>query len=289
MRKRIISILKGPRPDAVSFVLVLVAVAALSVISVNAQCQQWLVIGDWAMEQSNAYKVSMHTQQNGTAITGTASYPFVDKKKVGGVFGSFDADTLMTGTVTGNIAGNDYYAEISFTNGGVGVYRGKINAQGIIEGTGYPREKSRDVSTFFSTRAMSCKSNSPAATTPPHHEGKLANFGKPKNPATAPAPKPPVNAPASTPRKLPDPPYIFADATRVSIGKMSGPATLTWDAGNDHPYAEIWVKINGGDEKKVVEKGKGSMQVDARIGTQYTYILTDDGVTLATVNVTVRN
>jgi hypothetical protein len=63
----------------------------------------------------------------------------------------------------------------------------------------------------------------------------------------------------------------------------TGFTVLTWDAGLDHPYAEVWVKVNNGDEQFLVEQGKGLRQVPVERGKQYTYILTDAGKTLATV------
>ena len=69
------------------------------------------------------------------------------------------------------------------------------------------------------------------------------------------------------------------------VGAPSGFAVLTWDGGPDHPYAEVWVKVNGGDETKIVEQGKGGRQVIGELGKTYLYILTDDGKTLATVGV----
>ena len=75
-------------------------------------------------------------------------------------------------------------------------------------------------------------------------------------------------------------------ATQVLFPAPTSPTglvVLTWDAGPDHPYAEVWFKVNGGDEVFVVERGKGSLQVPVERGRQYVYILTDAGTTLATV------
>ena len=83
-----------------------------------------------------------------------------------------------------------------------------------------------------------------------------------------------------------EPPYIVASQVSSQyLGALSGSAVLTWDGGPDHPYAELWVKVNGADETFVVEQGKGSRQVTAELGKAYLYILTDAGKTLATVAV----
>ena len=74
-------------------------------------------------------------------------------------------------------------------------------------------------------------------------------------------------------------PYISAS------GQSQGVTTLTWDGGPDHPYAEVWVKVDDQDEKFVVEKGKGTRQVAVESGKTYLYILSDSGERLATVTV----
>jgi hypothetical protein len=72
---------------------------------------------------------------------------------------------------------------------------------------------------------------------------------------------------------------IYPDASN-----RLGFVVLTWDAGHDHPYAEVWYKVNNSDDIFLVELGKGSRQVPAERGRLYTYILTDAGKTLATVS-----
>ncbi len=97
-------------------------------------------------------------------------------------------------------------------------------------------------------------------------------------PAVTPIPIPPTSetAPAPT-RKVP---WIVAKP-----GQTPGTKTLTWDGGPDHPYAEVWVKVDDQDEKFVVEKGKGTREVTVEPGNTYLYILTDSGKQLATVSV----
>ena len=70
-------------------------------------------------------------------------------------------------------------------------------------------------------------------------------------------------------------------------GAPAGSVVLTWDGGPDHPYAEVWFKVNNSDAAFLVEQGKGGRQVTVERGKSYTYILTDAGKTLATVGFTV--
>lgn len=85
-------------------------------------------------------------------------------------------------------------------------------------------------------------------------------------------------APAPT-RKVP---FIVAGN---NPGQAPGTKTLTWDGGPEHPYAEVWVKVNDQDEKFVVEKGKGTREVTVQPGNTYLYILSDSGERLDTVTV----
>ena len=69
---------------------------------------------------------------------------------------------------------------------------------------------------------------------------------------------------------------------------VTGQVVLEWDGGKDHPYAELWVKVDDGDETFVVEQGKGTRQVTVEPGKTYLYILADAGERLATVTVKSR-
>ncbi len=74
----------------------------------------------------------------------------------------------------------------------------------------------------------------------------------------------------------------------MSPRRDQGTTTLFWDAGPDHPYAELWVQIDGSDETFIVEQGKGSRGILVDPGKTYLFILTDAGQRLATVRVTVQ-
>ena len=78
-----------------------------------------------------------------------------------------------------------------------------------------------------------------------------------------------------------EPPYIItSQVVFPGPGYPTGFVVLTWDGGPDHPYADVWVKVNGGKESFVVEQGKAP----AERGKIYVYILTDAGKTLSTVS-----
>jgi hypothetical protein len=74
----------------------------------------------------------------------------------------------------------------------------------------------------------------------------------------------------------------------IPAGATQGACTITWDGGADHPYAEVWVKVDDGAETFVVEQGKGSRTVTVERGKRYLYMLTDSGQRLATTTVTAK-
>ena len=102
--------------------------------------------------------------------------------------------------------------------------------------------------------------------------------------------KPISEVPAAPQDRGAKPPYILASPAVVPLpGRQSqGMTTLIWDGGKGHPYAEVWVSVNGADPTQVVEQGKGTRQVPVERGKTYHYTLTDSGEELGSVNVTVQ-
>ncbi len=92
-------------------------------------------------------------------------------------------------------------------------------------------------------------------------------------------------------QQLPPPPFIIADNNPVVLpaGRTSGTVTLEWNGGKDHPYAEVWVRVDENDETFIVEQGKGIRNVKVEFGKSYEFKLSDSNVLLASVKVTVRH
>src|ERR1044071_3752880 len=63
-----------------------------------------------------------------------------------------------------------------------------------------------------------------------------------------------VGASAPAQQKLPPAPFIIADNNPVVVpaGQTSGTVTLEWDGGKDHPYAEVWVRVDQNDETFII-------------------------------------
>ena len=85
-------------------------------------------------------------------------------------------------------------------------------------------------------------------------------------------------------------PYIYALYNPVVIApdQTSGNVTLVWDGGKDHPYAEVWVRVDENDETFIVEQGKGTRRSTVEFGKHYVFKLSDSNVLLAQVSVTVE-
>jgi len=85
-------------------------------------------------------------------------------------------------------------------------------------------------------------------------------------------------------------PYIYALSNPVFISpdQTSGTVTLVWDGGKDHPYAEVWVRVDQTDETFIVEQGKGTRNAKVEVGKHYVFKLSDANVLLASVSVTVE-
>ena len=86
-------------------------------------------------------------------------------------------------------------------------------------------------------------------------------------------------------------PYIYALSNPVVIpsGQTRGTVTLVWDGGKDHPYAEVWVRVDQNDETFIVEQGKGTRNAQVELGKSYEFKLSDSNVLLASVRVTVTD
>ena len=86
-------------------------------------------------------------------------------------------------------------------------------------------------------------------------------------------------------------PYIYALSNPIVVpaGQSRGTVTLVWDGGKDHPYAEVWVRVDQNDETFIVEQGKGTRNETVEYGKSYEFKLSDSNVLLGSVRVTVTH
>ncbi len=237
---------------------------ALLPVLASAQCANWDTSGGWWMDQrGQAYHIGINIEQKGRVLAGRAV--------------SLEGNADAAGTIDGTIDGDSISFQIFWPDHLTGVYTGKILPSGRIDGETYDKNNSRNRQPWHSEGVMKCTS-------------VLIN-PRVVVQSTSKKPPPPIKSSGKMPKSEPappklEPPYIVASQAKPQyLGSATGFAILTWDGGPDHPFAEVWVKVNGGDETFVVEKGKDSRQIIAELGKTYLYILTDAGKTLATVGV----
>jgi hypothetical protein len=248
----------GPRRSAVLGGFLFAAVLALFPAPAEAQCTQWDVSGKWNVNITSGIRkgtvMNIDLQQSGNKITGGTEQ-----------FGATGKGTLSSGTLIGNKFGMVFewkgMVDPEYGSAAIEAFVGTIEPDGRIAGVASIFDDRSGKATWVSDRPMKCLVRAPK---PIKRTGKM--------PKSAPAP-PTLKAPG----------IIASQAVFPTPYSPVGFAVLTWDAGPDHPYAEVWFKVNNGDEAFVVEQGKGSRQVTVERGKVYTYILTDAGKTLATV------
>ena len=252
--------------------LLFAAAFALLPASAGAQCTNWDAGGKWWIIQPGLALdgITLRLEQKGRVLTGTAHTIVSDGKKGG---------KYQDGTVDGTIDGDRFNVQIFWSNNDTGVYDGKVLPSGRLDGEGYEKRSSNIRVPWHSYGVLKC-----ARAAAPSKPFKITSkITLPKTTSPPSGNKTPTIEPPPPPMKVPG--IIASQAVFPYVGALSGFAVLTWDSGPDHPYAEVWVKVNGGDATFVVEQGKGGRQVTVERGRAYLYILTDDGKTLATVDV----
>jgi hypothetical protein len=247
----------------ISFIFL--ALLSLLASSAHAQCAQRDVSGDWNI-QLGEFKdeVRLTLRQSGNTISGTASDtgagPFLDFE-----------ETLVDGTVTGDKISLSIDHKRSRRLNGTSLlesFEGTFRPDGKISGRARVMSLAGVVGVdWTSDRAMKCLSRAVKGLGVKHTEPGGGTGG---GTVTA--------------------PWIVASPNNIQLPLRQGTGltTLTWDAGKDHPYAEVWVSIDGQDEHKIIELGKGTIQQPIVVGKAYLFILTDNGTTLATVPVSFR-
>jgi len=244
--------------------LLLAAMFTLLPATAKAQCWSWNASGQRHVYQPRQEKAILLTlEQQGKFLVGTAST-------------QFDGRTVRV-PVRGTIEGDNFSIEIEWSGSLTGVYNGRVLPSGKIHGGTYDKNNPNIQAAWRTEVPLKClPAPAPVITKPPA-----------KEPAT-PAPKV-LRATGRKPKAEP-PPSMKVPGIVVSQAIFPGPyqpagfVILTWDAGPEHPFAEVWFKINGSDDNFLVEGGKGGRQVPVERGRFYVYTLTDAGKTLATVS-----
>jgi hypothetical protein len=236
------------------------AVLALMPTPILAQCAHWDASGVWEIKQRGLnYGIIVTLQQNGRALNGSANISTNLR------YGPVNAD--------GTIDGDRLSLQIFWQDGSVGVYNAKFLPSGRLDGTAYEKNTPNITQMWHSQNPLKCApppvSTAKLDAVPPPKP--IKSSGKARKTEVAPSP---MKVPGIVASQVVFPtPYAFA-----------GFVILTWDGGPEHPYAEVWFKVNNSNEIFLVEQGKGSRQINVEKGKYYTYILTDAGKTLGTAS-----
>lgn len=225
---------------------------------VEAQCGQRDVSGSWKILLGKFKReIALDLKQSGNEVSGTAS-------RNSGIELRFE-DITVKGTVNGDKVSLIIDNRNSSRVNGVSLlegFEGVFGADGKITGEASVFILPGTVEVpWTSDRQMKCLYQ------------KVNKLGVKPSAAATPAG-----------------PYIVATPNNIALpfGQTTGQTTLVWDAGKDHPYAEVWFKVDGQIEKKILEKGAGTLPYPIAVGSTYVFILTDAGKTLATVTVQFR-
>jgi len=264
------------------------SIFALSAPSVEAQCEQWDVSGKWKIRQGS-FTLPVVLTQKGKTVSGSAAHRDAIITKSDGTTGRFGELGDLAGSVNGTIEGDRFDVQINWARGGVGIYRGTIGKNGVINGMTYDKNKPSSTATWRSSKVMKCADEDSGNSTESAPEEPAAPTPKPiknsGNKPTAPTPKPIKNS-GSKPQTQSSvvAPTISAHPKILTIpeGESEGTVTVTWDGGPDHPDARPWLKEGTqGEEVMVADQGKGKRPITLERGKNYQFLLIDAGRQLA--------
>lgn len=242
--------------NLIKFSLLCVALGAVLLpISAAAQCSRtWDASGIWQIRQGRTL-ITLDLKQSGSALSGAATRDV----RIG--------TKGLKGDVTGDADGDAFSIVIDWSDGGYSAYRAQVSASGKLEGEVLGRNAVKTGERWYAEQPLTC------GWTPGKNRGDLT--GKPS--ATSPVkPGQGVGSRLATPFLAATTPYF------PPISRVVGQSILQWDAGPDHPNAELWVKYGGGRERVLfVKQPKGGQPVEVVRGQVYTYVLMDGRRVLA--------
>ena len=241
---------------AVLGVFFFAAVMVLLPISAHGQCsKQWDASGEWEIRQGRGGKVvtRLDLKQSGTEFSGTATRDGVRTK----------------GKVTGDADGDNFTLAIDGWDGGeYAVYRAKVRATGHLNGETSIGPDKRDREIWFSDQSLTCgwiRGKSRGNLTGRLSANDTARPGQ------------------ATGSLFKAPTLVASQAVFQPSYNPTGFVVLTWDAGPDHPNADVWVRYdNSRDRVLVMKQPKAGMQVPVQRGRMYSYVLMDGRTVLAT-------
>jgi hypothetical protein len=230
------------------------AVIVILPVSANAQCGEWTAAGEWRLMQGTRGfgfdPVDLKLVQKGSTISGTAS-----RRAMG-----------VQGPVSGTLNGDSFSLEIAWSDGRTGVYSSKVLPSGKLQGEMFYKNSGKMNDPWFSEGELACKTliSNPSIRS----SGNGTRLSG--------------NAPVQTGSSIIKGPALAASQAVFPTPYINtGFVVLTWDAGPDHPSADVWFKV-GRDRVLLMKQPKGGQQIVVQRGQMYEYVLMDGRTVLAT-------
>lgn len=101
-------------------------VIALLPSSARSECAKWDINGEWVFAQNNGFNTTFHLRQDGTELSGDASYISLKSKS--------QSEAVGSKSLTGTFDHGTLIIRVEWNNGAVGVYTGGISAEGRFAG-----------------------------------------------------------------------------------------------------------------------------------------------------------
>lgn len=223
-------------------------------VSADAQCSKtWDASGVWEIRQGKNGKrvIRLDLKQSGSGVSGKASRDD------------------MTGNVVGDTGGGDFKIAITwkgFTE--MNIYQAQVARTGRLSGETYIGSEKRSPDTWYSDQPLTC--------------GWVS--GKSRGDLTGRLAADDTARPGQgVGSRLGGPFLVAGNVYFPAPQNPTGLAPLQWDAGADHPNAEVWVYIGDSRERTIVAKqSKGGQQIQVIRGVMYRYALIDGRNVLAT-------
>jgi hypothetical protein len=120
-------------------------------------CTTWDLSGDWTFFQSNEASPIFHLELTDQGLQGTGEFFYLVDSEPCPFFAQCGKDAVVVNSsVDGTLTGNELELTAYWSDGTIGVYSGKVNPQGRIEGTTFDREHPQTMASWYSARTANC-------------------------------------------------------------------------------------------------------------------------------------
>jgi len=192
----------------------------------DGECLEWNVAGSWPLTQSNGTRVYLRLQQTGTHLQGVGEYSYHSD--------SAEQQYTVSGPVDGQLEnGNLVRVAAYWSNGSVGLYVGKIQADGGMTGYTSDRNNVNNKATFVASASAQCVSR--AAVAPPKPTMALGRVQTPAGTPEAPPMTMCERAAAARARNSPAAPGLERQCAAQGEKPPAAPAAaVATDVKEDH-------------------------------------------------------